>query len=207
MIPFAVLVIVGSSNAVNLTDGLDGLAIGCTLFVAVAFGVTGYLTSHQNLSNYLDIIHLPANGEVATIFAQLGLIGAGIGFLWYNCHPAEVIMGRHGITSHSVLRLWYSCSCYQSGNYACYCRRDFCSRGLVCNSTSMVISYSTKRIFKMAPLHHHFELIGWYETKVVTRFWIIALILMLIGLSTFKNSIKTRDYGEKYVTKVTRSSQ
>ena len=184
MIPFSVLVIVGSSNAVNLTDGLDGLAIGCTLFVAVAFGVTGYLTSHQNLSNYLDIIHLPTNGEVATIFCA-ALIGAGIGFLWYNCHPAEVIMGDTGSLALGAAL----------GTVALVIKAEIMlvivGGIFVVEVLSVILqvwSFRTrqKRIFKMAPLHHHFELIGWHETKVVTRFWIVALILMLIGLSTLK---------------------
>ena len=184
MIPFSVLVIVGSSNAVNLTDGLDGLAIGCTLFVAIAFGVTGYLTSHQNLSNYLDIIHLPVNGEVATIFCA-ALIGSGIGFLWYNCHPAEVIMGDTGSLALGA----------SLGTVALVIKAEIMliivGGIFVVEVLSVILqvwSFRTrqKRIFKMAPLHHHFELLGWHETKVVSRFWIVALILMLIGLSTLK---------------------
>ncbi|MAE19207.1 phospho-N-acetylmuramoyl-pentapeptide-transferase [Candidatus Poribacteria bacterium] len=184
LIPFAVLVIVGSSNAVNLTDGLDGLAIGCTLFVAVTFGVVGYLTSHQDLASYLDIVHLPVNGEATTIFCA-SLIGAGIGFLWYNCHPAEVFMGDTG-----ALALGASI-----GTAALLIKEEIMlvvvGGIFVMEALSVILqvwSYRVrkKRIFKMAPLHHHFEQLGWHETKVVSRFWIMALILMLIGLSTLK---------------------
>jgi phospho-N-acetylmuramoyl-pentapeptide-transferase len=183
-IPFTVLVIVGTSNTVNLTDGMDGLAIGCTLFVATTFGVLGYLTSHQQLASYLDIAHIPANGEAATIFCA-ALIGAGLGFLWYNCHPAQVFMGDTGslalgaalglvavLTKEALLLV------IVGGIF-------------VAETLSVIIqvwSYKTrkKRVFKMSPLHYHFLLLGWKESKVVIRFWIIALILMLMALSTLK---------------------
>ena len=183
-IPFVMLVIVGASNAVNLTDGLDGLAIGCTLFVATTFGILGYLTSHQKMANYLDIVHLPVSGEAATIFCA-ALTGAGLGFLWYNCHPAQVFMGDTGSLSLGAAL----------GTVAILIKEEILlvlvGGIFVAEVLSVIIqvwSYQTrrKRVFKMAPLHHHFEQLGWKETKVVIRFWIVALILMLMALSTLK---------------------
>ena len=183
-IPFAAFVIVSASNAVNLTDGLDGLAIGCTLFVAVTFGVLGYLTSHQQLANYLDIAHLPASGEAATIFCA-ALIGAGVGFLWYNCHPAQVFMGDTGSLALGAAL----------GTISILIKEEILlvivGGIFVAEALSVIIqvaSYKTrrKRVFRMSPLHHHFEQLGWPEPKVVLRFWIIGLILMLVALSTLK---------------------
>ncbi len=183
-IPFVMLVIVGASNAVNLTDGLDGLAIGCTLFVATTFGILGYLTSHQKMANYLDIVHLPVSGEAATIFCA-ALTGAGLGFLWYNCHPAQVFMGDTGSLSLGAAL----------GTVAILIKEEILlvlvGGIFVAEVLSVMIqvwSYKTrkKRVFKMAPLHHHFEQLGWKETKIVIRFWIVALILMLMALSTLK---------------------
>ena len=183
-IPFASIVIVGASNAVNLTDGLDGLAIGCVIFVVATFGVLGYLTSHQRLADYLDIVHLSKNGEAATIFCA-ALIGSGLGFLWYNCHPAQIFMGDTGsLALGGVI-----------GTIALLIKQEILlvivGGIFVAEALSVILQVSSfrirgKRIFKMAPLHHHFEQIGWKETKVVNRFWIIALILMLIALSTLK---------------------
>ena len=183
-VPFAAFVIVSASNAVNLTDGLDGLAIGCTLFVAVTFGVLGYLTSHQQLANYLDIAHLPASGEAATVFCA-ALIGAGVGFLWYNCHPAQVFMGDTGSLALGAAL----------GTISILIKEEvllvIVGGIFVVEALSVIIqvvSYKTrkKRVFRMSPLHHHFEQLGWPEPKVVLRFWIIGLILMLIALSTLK---------------------
>ena len=183
-IPFASIVIVGASNAVNLTDGLDGLAIGCVIFVAATFGVLGYLTSHQKLADYLDIVHLSINGEASTIFCA-ALIGSGLGFLWYNCHPAQIFMGDTGsLALGGVI-----------GTIALLIKQEILlvivGGIFVAEALSVILQVSSfrirgKRIFKMAPLHHHFEQIGWKETQVVNRFWIIALILMLIALSTLK---------------------
>ncbi|MCZ6680369.1 MAG: phospho-N-acetylmuramoyl-pentapeptide-transferase [Candidatus Poribacteria bacterium] len=183
-IPFTILVIVGTSNAVNLTDGMDGLAIGCTLFVATTFGILGYLTSHQRLASYLDIAHLPISGEATTVFCA-ALIGAGLGFLWYNCHPAQVFMGDTGslalggaLGTVSILIKEEMLLLLVGGLF-------------VAEALSVIIqvwSYKTrkKRVFKMSPLHYHFLLIGWKESKVVIRFWIVGLILMLMALSTLK---------------------
>lgn len=183
-IPFATLVIVGTSNAVNLTDGMDGLAIGCTLFVAATFGILGYLTSHQQLAGYLDIVHLPVVGESATVFCA-ALIGAGLGFLWYNCHPARVFMGDTGSLSLGAAL----------GTVSILIREEFLlvivGGIFVAEALSVILqvwSFRTykKRIFKMSPLHYHFLLGGWEESKVVIRFWIVALLLMLMALSTLK---------------------
>ncbi len=183
-IPFATLVIVGTSNAVNLTDGMDGLAIGCTLFVAATFGVLGYLTSHQRIASYLNIDHLPMIGETTAIFCA-ALVGASLGFLWYNCHPAQVFMGDTGslalgaaIGTVSILVKEEILLVLVGGIF-------------VVEALSVIIqvwSYKTrkKRVFKMSPIHYHFLLLGWKESKVVIRFWIVALILMLIALSTLK---------------------
>jgi phospho-N-acetylmuramoyl-pentapeptide-transferase len=183
-IPFTVIVIIGASNAVNLTDGMDGLAIGCTLFVTTTFGILGYLTSHQQLANYLDIAHLPVSGEAVTIFCA-ALVGAGLGFLWYNCHPAQVFMGDTGSLSLGAAL----------GTVSVLTKAELLL-GLVggifvAEALSVIIqvwSYKTrkKRVFKMSPLHHHFQLSGWDESKIVIRFWIIGLILMLMALSTLK---------------------
>ena len=183
-VPFATLVIVGTSNAVNLTDGMDGLAIGCTLFVAATFGILGYLTSHQQWASYLNIVHLPVVGEAATIFCA-AVIGAGLGFLWYNCHPARVFMGDTGSLSLGAAL----------GTVSILIREEFLlvivGGIFVAEALSVILqvwSYRTrkKRIFKMSPLHYHFLLGGWEESKVVIRFWIVGLLLMLMALSTLK---------------------
>lgn len=182
-IPFVMLVVVGSSNAVNLTDGLDGLAIGCTTFVAAAYAVFSYVTSHKNIAEYLDIVHIPASGEVAIFCAAL--VGTGLGFLWFNCHPAQVFMGDTGSLALGAT----------IGTVAVLIKEELLlvlvGGIFVAEALSVIIqvwSYKTrgKRVFKMAPLHHHFEKLGWPEPKVVIRFWIIALILVLITLSTLK---------------------
>ena len=183
-IPFATLVIVGASNAVNLTDGMDGLAIGCTLFVAGTLGIVGYMTSHNEIAAYLDIFHLPVSGEVATIFCA-SLVGAGLGFLWYNGHPAQVFMGDTGSLALGATL----------GTVAVLIKQEFLllivGAIFVVETLSVIIqvwSYRTfgKRVFKMSPIHYHFLLSGWKESKVVIRFWIVGLILVLIALSTLK---------------------
>lgn len=183
-IPFATLVIVGASNAVNLTDGMDGLAIGCTLFVAGTLGVVGYMTSHNEIAAYLNIFHLPMSGEVATLFCA-SLIGAGLGFLWYNGYPAQVFMGDTGSLALGATL----------GTVAVLIKQEFLllivGAIFVAETLSVIIqvwSYRTfgKRVFKMSPIHYHFLLSGWKESKVVIRFWIVGLILVLIALSTLK---------------------
>ncbi|MGQ9608048.1 MAG: phospho-N-acetylmuramoyl-pentapeptide-transferase [bacterium] len=182
-IPFAMIVIVGSANAVNLTDGLDGLAIGCTTFVAVAYTAISYITSHFEISRYLGIPHLPQTGEL-TVFCA-ALTGASLGFLWYNCHPAQVFMGDTG-----ALALGGTL-----GTIAVYTKNEMLLVILggifvfeVVSVIIQVISFKTrgKRVFKKTPIHHHFELIGWSESKIVVRFWIVGAILVLVALSTLK---------------------
>jgi len=182
-IPFAILVIVGSTNAVNLTDGLDGLAIGCTAFVAVAYTALSYVTSHADISRYLGIVHIPQSGELTVFCAALS--GASLGFLWYNCYPAKVFMGDTG-----ALAIGGSL-----GSVAVFTKHELLLviiGGIfvaeVLSVIIQVVSFKTrgKRVFKRTPIHHHFELIGWSESKIVVRFWIISAILLLIALSTLK---------------------
>ena len=183
-IPFATIVIVGASNAVNLTDGMDGLAIGCTLFVAGTFAALGYMASHTVIATHLNIFHLPIGGEVTAIFCAT-LVGAGLGFLWYNGHPAQLFMGDTGSLPLGATL----------GTAALLIKQEFLLLivgGIfvaeVLSVIIQVLSYRIfgKRVIKMSPLHFHFLLSGWKESKVVIRFWIVAFILMLIALSTLK---------------------
>jgi phospho-N-acetylmuramoyl-pentapeptide-transferase len=180
---FVALVIVGSSNAVNLTDGLDGLAIGCVVIAAGALTVLTYISSHARFAAYLDLQHIPAVGEL-TIFCG-ALVGASLGFLWYNAHPAEMFMGDVG-----SLALGGSI-----GVIAVIIKQEillFSVGGIfVIEALSVILQVASfrltgKRIFRMAPLHHHFELAGWSESKIIVRFWIIAVVFALFSLSTVK---------------------
>jgi phospho-N-acetylmuramoyl-pentapeptide-transferase len=182
-IPFVALVITGSSNAVNLTDGLDGLAIGTTLFPIMAFGALCYLSGHSEFSEYLNILYLPGIGEL-TVFAA-SIVGAGLGFLWFNTHPAEIFMGDTGSLALGGAL----------GTIAVLSKNELLliivGGVFVAEALSVIIqvvSYKTrgKRVFKMAPLHHHFEKLGWPESKIVVRFWIIGAMLALVTLSTLK---------------------
>ncbi len=177
------LVIVGSSNAVNLTDGLDGLAIMPTVMVAGALGVFSYLTGHANFSDYLGIPYVAGVGELS-IFCG-ALVGAGLGFLWFNTYPAMVFMGDVGALALGAAL----------GVVAIYVRQELVlviMGGVFVMETVSVIlqvgSYKLtgKRIFRMAPIHHHFELKGWPEPRVIVRFWIITVVLVLIGLASLK---------------------
>lgn len=177
------LVIVGSSNAVNLTDGLDGLAIMPTVMVAGALGVFAYLSGHSAFSEYLAIPYLPLAGELIIFCAAI--VGAGLGFLWFNTYPAQVFMGDVGALSLGAAL----------GTVAILVRQEIVlvimGGVFVVETVSVMMQVASykltgKRIFKMAPLHHHFELRGWAEPKVIVRFWIITIILVLIGLSTLK---------------------
>jgi phospho-N-acetylmuramoyl-pentapeptide-transferase len=182
-IPFVVVVIVGSSNAVNLTDGLDGLAIGLVGIASTANAVLVYLGGHKIISDYLKILYIPGSGELA-IFCG-AMLGASLGFLWYNAHPAEVFMGDVGslslggalgtlavVTKHELILIIVG--------------------GIFVMETFSVVlqvaSYKLtgKRLFKMAPIHHHFEQIGWPESKVIVRFWIAGIILALVSISSLK---------------------
>ncbi|MBV1906735.1 MAG: phospho-N-acetylmuramoyl-pentapeptide-transferase [Pseudomonadales bacterium] len=176
-------VIVGSSNGVNLTDGLDGLAILPTVMVAAALGLIAYLSGHAEFSSYLQIPNIAGAGELA-IFCG-AIIGAGLGFLWFNTYPAQVFMGDVGSLSLGAAL----------GIVAIIVRHEivlFIMGGVFVLETVSVIlqvvsfKLTGKRIFRMAPIHHHFELKGWPEPRVIVRFWIIALVMVLIGLSTLK---------------------
>jgi phospho-N-acetylmuramoyl-pentapeptide-transferase len=178
-----ILVIAGTSNAVNLTDGLDGLATGVSLISILAFGALAYFLGHANFAAYLQFSHLPGVGEVF-VFAGAA-VGACLGFLWYNSNPAEVFMGDTGSLALGGA----------IGSMAVVTRNELLlvlvGGVLVAEALSVMIQVSHfkrtgKRYFRMAPIHHHFELLGWAESKVVVRFWIIAAILALLGLSTFK---------------------
>lgn len=182
-IVFSSLVIVGSSNAVNLTDGLDGLAIGPIIVSAATLGLLSYVTGHKEISSYLFIPYVNGVGEILILTAAL--VGAGVGFLWYNSYPAEVFMGDVGSLSMGGAL----------GTIAVLTKNEllFVIIGgiFVLEAISVilqVVSYKTrkKRIFKMAPIHHHFELKGWPETKVIVRFWIISLILAIFSIATLK---------------------
>lgn len=180
----AYFVIVGSSNAVNLTDGLDGLAIMPTVMVGSALGVFAYVAGHVGFSKYLGLPHIPGAGEL-TVFCG-ALAGAGLGFLWFNAYPAEVFMGDVGALALGAAL----------GTIAVIVRQEvvlFIMGGVfVAETLSVMIQVlyfkasGGKRIFRMAPLHHHYELEGWKESQVVVRFWIITMMLVLFGLSTLK---------------------
>jgi len=180
---FVVLVMVGSSNAVNLTDGLDGLAVGCTIVAAGALTVLTYVTGHAVFARYLEINYLPQVGEV-TIFCG-SMVGACLGFLWYNAHPAEIFMGDVGSLALGGA----------IGTVAVIVKQEillfFIGGVFVAEALSVILQVASfqlygRRIFRMAPLHHHFEMIGWSESKVIIRFWIAALVLALFALSTLK---------------------
>ncbi|OAI10656.1 phospho-N-acetylmuramoyl-pentapeptide-transferase [Methylomonas lenta] len=176
-------VIVGSSNAVNLTDGLDGLAIMPTVMIAAALAIFAYLSGHVNFSQYLHIPHLPKSGELVVFCAAL--VGSGLGFLWFNAYPAMVFMGDVGALALGAAL----------GIVAVLVRQEIVlviMGGIFVVETISVIiqvgSYKTrkKRVFLMAPIHHHYELKGWPEPRIIVRFWIISVILVLIGLATLK---------------------
>ncbi len=182
-IVLAYFVIVGSSNAVNLTDGLDGLALMPTVLVAMALGIFAYIVGNHAFAEYLSIPFIDGAGEVAVFCSAL--VGAGLGFLWYNAYPAQVFMGDVGSLGLGAVL----------GVIAVIVRQELVlllMGGIFVAETISVIlqvaSYklTRKRIFKMAPLHHHFELLGWPEPKVIVRFWIITVILVLLGLATLK---------------------
>jgi phospho-N-acetylmuramoyl-pentapeptide-transferase len=177
------LVIVGTSNAVNLTDGLDGLAIMPTVLVGGALGIFGYATGNAIFSDYLDIPYIKGAGEMMVFCSAIA--GAGLGFLWFNTYPAQVFMGDIGALALGAAL----------GTVAVIVRQELVLMimgGLfVVETLSVVIQVASfkltgKRIFRMAPLHHHYELKGWAEPKVIVRFWIITVILVLVGLSSLK---------------------
>ncbi|MGA3299574.1 MAG: phospho-N-acetylmuramoyl-pentapeptide-transferase [Candidatus Acidiferrales bacterium] len=183
LLVFLVLVIVGCSNAVNLTDGLDGLAIGCVLVSSTALTVLTYLSSNARFADYLDIAKIPDAGELVIFCGSL--VGASLGFLWYNAHPAEMFMGDVGSLALGGAL----------GTVAVIIKQEILLLSIggvfVLEALSVIIQVGSfkltgKRVFRMAPLHHHFELMGWSESKIIVRFWIIALVFALFSLTTLK---------------------
>lgn len=182
-IVFTYFVIVGTSNAVNLTDGLDGLAIMPSVMVAAALALIAYLAGHSQFSQYLNIAYIPGAGELSVFCCAL--VGAGLGFLWFNTYPAQVFMGDVGALALGAAL----------GLIAVIVRHEivlFIMGGIfVLETVSVILQVASfkltgRRIFRMAPIHHHFELKGWPEPRVIVRFWIITLVLVLIGLATLK---------------------
>ncbi|HEY2798201.1 MAG TPA: phospho-N-acetylmuramoyl-pentapeptide-transferase [Thermoanaerobaculia bacterium] len=182
-IPFVALVVVGSSNAVNLTDGLDGLAIGAVGIAAGTYAVLAYITGNFVAARYLQIPFIPQSGEL-TVFCG-ALVGASLGFLWFNCHPAEIFMGDVGslplgaaIAAVAVMTKQEILLVIVGGLF-------------VMEALSVIIQVISfkltgKRVFRMAPIHHHFELAGWAESRVIIRFWILAILFAVLALSTLK---------------------
>lgn len=184
IIPFFAIVIIGCSNAVNLTDGLDGLATGCTISVALSYAVLAYLAGHFYMAaEYLVIPHNRYISELAVF--MMALVGAGFGFLWFNCHPAKVFMGDTG-----------SLAIGGALGTAAICTKQelllvIIGGVFVMEAVSVILQVGSfklrkKRIFKMSPIHHHFELLGWHESQVINRFWIISIMLALFGLALLK---------------------
>ena len=182
-IPFVALVVVGSSNAVNLTDGLDGLATGAVGIAAGTYALLAYVTGNAVAARYLQIPFIPQSGELAVFCGAL--VGASLGFLWFNCHPADVFMGDVGalplgaaIAAVAVMTKQEILLAIVGGLF-------------VMEALSVIIQVASfkstgRRVFKMAPLHHHFELLGWAESRVIIRFWILAILFAVVGLSTLK---------------------
>lgn len=183
-IAFVMILIVGTSNAVNLTDGLDGLAIGCTIIAAGALTVLTYVSGHVTFADYLELQRMPLVSEV-TVFCG-SLTGAAIGFLWYNAHPAEIFMGDVGSLALGGTLATVAVVIKQE------LLLPFIGGVFYLEMFSVILQVGSyklrhgKRIFRMAPLHHHFELLGWSESKVIARFWIAALVFALFALTTLK---------------------
>jgi phospho-N-acetylmuramoyl-pentapeptide-transferase len=180
---FFALVIVGSSNAVNLTDGLDGLAIGCTVTVALAYTLLSYFAGNFRIAEYLQVPFYPFTGELSVVCSAL--VGAGLGFLWFNCHPAKIFMGDTGSLAIGGL----------IGVVAICCKQELLLAVVggvfVIEAASVILQVLSfkltgKRIFAMSPIHHHFELSGWKENTVIVRFWILSGVFALLGLATLK---------------------
>ncbi len=183
-IPLVILVVTGTSNAVNLADGLDGLAIGLSSLAFAGYAVIAYLTGHAVFADYLNLLNLPEAGELTVYCAAV--VGAGIGFLWFNAHPARIFMGDTGSLALGGAL----------GTVAILVKKEFLlvviGGMFVVEAASVMLQVAWfrrsggKRLFRMAPLHHHFELTGWSETQVVVRFWIIGVLLLLVGMSSIK---------------------
>ena len=180
---FFFLVMAGSSNAINLTDGIDGLAIGCTVTVALAYGIMAYAAGNSVISDYLFISYLPGTGELAVVCSAL--LGGSLAFLWFNAHPAQVFMGDTGSLALGGLIGTIAFMIHQPVTLV------IVGGIFVCEALSVIIQvgvYKSRktRFFRMAPIHHHFELGGWHEMQVVIRFWILSLIFAILGLATLK---------------------
>jgi phospho-N-acetylmuramoyl-pentapeptide-transferase len=183
ILPFLFLVLAGSSNAINLTDGVDGLAIGCTVTATLAYAIMAYATGNAIMADYLFISFVPGAGELTVVCAAL--LGASLTFLWYNSHPAEIFMGDTGSLALGGLIGIIAFMVHQPLTLV------IVGGIFVCEALSVILQVGSfklrgKRIFRMSPIHHHFELKGWHENKVVIRFWIISLIFAMIGLATLK---------------------
>ncbi len=183
IVAFGAFVIVGAGNAVNLTDGLDGLAIVPVMIAAASFALIAYLVGNASFAGYLGIPHVPRSGELAIVCGAV--IGAGLGFLWFNAPPAQIFMGDTGSLSLGALLATVAVATKHEIVLAVV-------GGLfVLEAVSVIVQVASfkltgKRIFKMAPIHHHFEQLGWTEAQVVIRFWVISVVLALAGLSTLK---------------------
>jgi len=182
-IPFALFVIIGACNAVNLTDGLDGLAIGCVLIAALGLGALSYISGNIKFTEYLFLPYIGGSGELSVFCAAI--IGASLGFLWFNCYPASIFMGDVGSLALGGTL----------GVIAVFIKKEFLlvllGGVLVVEALSVILQVTSykltrKRIFKVSPLHHHLQLCGWNESKIIVRFWIIAIILALLTLTTLK---------------------
>lgn len=183
LVPFLFLILSGSSNAINLTDGVDGLAIGCTVTVALAYMIMAYAAGNTIIADYLFISYIPGAGELAVVCAAL--LGASLAFLWYNSHPAEVFMGDTGSLALGGLIGMIAFMVHQPLTLV------IVGGIFVMEAMSVILQVGSfklrkKRIFRMSPIHHHFELKGWHENKVVIRFWILSLIFAMAGLATLK---------------------
>ena len=180
---FVTIVIVASSNAVNLTDGLDGLAIGCVTIIALAFAIVSYITGHAKMSEYLNIFFLPGSGELAVLCSAI--VGSGLGFLWFNSHPATVFMGDTGsLALGGVIGL--ISVLIKKEILLFFIGAIFVAEVLSVILQVLSVKFRKKKLFLMSPLHHHFQLQGMHESKIITRFWIVAIVLALLSLATLK---------------------
>ncbi|MFC5050211.1 phospho-N-acetylmuramoyl-pentapeptide-transferase [Rubritalea spongiae] len=183
-IPFFAVIIIGASNAVNLTDGLDGLATGCTITTSLAYAVLAYLGGHLVLGfDYLHIAYNPLLGELAVV--MMALVGASFGFLWFNCHPAKVFMGDTGSLAIGGA-LGTAAICTKQELLLVIIGWVFVMEALSVMIQVGSFKLRKKRVFAMAPIHHHFELRGWHESQVIIRFWIISILCAMLGLASLK---------------------
>jgi phospho-N-acetylmuramoyl-pentapeptide-transferase len=182
-VPFVVIVVIGTSNAVNLTDGLDGLAIGPAMSVACLYALFAYLTGNVKIASYLHLIHVVGVGEISIILAAV--FAGGLGFLWYNTFPAQVFMGDTGALALGAI-LGFSAVLVKQELLLVVAGGIFVVEAMSVLIQRYYYKLTKKRVFKMAPIHHHYELKGWAEPKIIVRFWIISIVLAIISLSTLK---------------------